>query len=68
MVLLQSGLAGRAYASSTTQVVGLGSAVVGTVAGFWHILWIAGAASLVFAILGVVVYASGFRKLAEHPE
>lgn len=53
---------------ATTQVVGLGSAVVGTVAGFWHILWIAGAALLVFAILGVVVYTTGFRKLLEHPE
>ena len=38
-----------------TQIVGPVSAVVGTVAGFWHILWIAGVASLGFAILGVVV-------------
>lgn len=48
------------------QVVGPVSAFVGTVAGSWHILWIAGVASLGFGILGVVVYTAGFASLTEH--
>jgi hypothetical protein len=60
------------FATSTlvtcTQVVGPLSAFVGIVAGLWHILWIAGVATLGFGILGVVVYAVGFRNLLEPPQ
>ncbi len=49
------------------QVVGPVSAFVGTVAGFWHILWFAGAAALAVGIIGVVVYVIGFKGLVEDP-
>ena len=34
-------------------------AVVGVVAGFWHILWIVGVGLLVTAIVGVAVQSAG---------
>ena len=53
---------------AVTQIAGPVSAFVGTVAGLWHILWIAGVATLGFGILGVVVYTMGFRSLVEQPQ
>jgi hypothetical protein len=38
-------------------------AFVGIVAGFWHILWIAGAGTLAAAIVGVGVHSAGFYRL-----
>jgi hypothetical protein len=51
-----------------TQIVGPVSAFVGTVAGLWHVLWIAGIATLSLGVFGVVVHAMGFRSLLEHPQ
>ena len=50
------------------QVAGLVSAFIGTVAGFWHILWVAGVAALGAGILGVVVYAVGYGNLTGTPK
>jgi hypothetical protein len=51
-----------------TQIVGPVSAFIGTVAGLWHILWLAGVTSLGFGILGIVAYATGHRSLMEPPK
>ncbi|TMR99121.1 hypothetical protein [Nonomuraea basaltis] len=47
------------------QQVSLGLGFVGVVAGFWHILTIAGIAILVGAILGVAVLSAGYVRLEE---
>jgi hypothetical protein len=36
---------------------------VGVIAGFWHILWIAGAVMLAFAIIAVGVHSAGYSRL-----
>jgi hypothetical protein len=38
------------------------------VAGFWHILWIAGVGMLVGGIVGVAVHSAGFTRLELHGE
>jgi hypothetical protein len=43
--------------------VAQGSAVVGVVAGFWHITWIAGVAMLVVAFIAVGVQSAGYTRL-----
>ena len=43
--------------------VAQGSAVVGVVAGFWHITWIAGVAMLVVAFIAIGVQSAGFTRL-----
>ncbi|MFD1939651.1 hypothetical protein ACFSKW_50160 [Nonomuraea mangrovi] len=47
------------------QQVALGLGFVGVVAGFWHIMPIAGIAILVGAILGVAVHGAGYVRLEE---
>jgi hypothetical protein len=47
----------------TARVVGQVCAFVGVVAGFWHILWIAGVGILVSGIVGVAVHAAGYWRL-----
>jgi hypothetical protein len=42
-------------------------AFVGLVAGFWHIVWIAGAAMLITALVAVGVHSAGFARLARDP-
>jgi hypothetical protein len=43
------------------QVVGQLCAVVGLVAGFWHIFWVAGVAVVVTGLLAVGVHSAGDR-------
>jgi hypothetical protein len=43
-------------------------AFVGVVAGFWHILWIAGVVMLASGIVGVVVYSAGYMRLERDRE
>ena len=39
------------------------SAFVGVVAGFWHISWIAGAAIVVGALMGIGIHSAGFMSV-----
>jgi hypothetical protein len=43
--------------------VAQGCAFIGVVAGFWHIIWIAGAAMLAGALVAVGVHSAGFTRL-----
>ena len=43
--------------------VAQGAAVVGLVAGFWHIDWVAGVCFLVAAFVGIGVHSAGFTRL-----
>jgi hypothetical protein len=45
------------------QQISLGLGFVGVVAGFWHIMTIAGIAILVGAILGVAVHSAGYVRV-----
>lgn len=44
-----------------------GAAVVGLVAGFWHIDWFAGVCFLVAAFVGLGVHSAGFTRLELPP-
>jgi hypothetical protein len=62
----QESLRGRqsgAVSVAITQVVAQTSAFVGVVAGFWHILWIAGVAVLISGLAGVAVHSAGYVRL-----
>jgi len=45
------------------QVIGQGSAVVGVVAGFWHIHWVAGVVMLAGGFLAMGVHSAGFMSV-----
>jgi hypothetical protein len=45
--------------------VGQSAALVGVVAGFWHISWIAGVGVLTAGIVGVGVHSAGFWRLEQ---
>jgi hypothetical protein len=47
----------------TARGVGQVCAFVGVVAGFWHILWIAGAGMLAGGIVGVAVHSASYMRL-----
>ena len=47
----------------TARVVAQMSAFVGVVAGFWHILWVAGVGILAGGLLAVAVHAAGYTRL-----
>lgn len=47
------------------QQAALGLGVVGVVAGFWHIMPIAGIAFLVAAIVGLVAHGTGYTRVEE---
>ena len=51
-----------------TQVIAQGCAFVGVVAGFWHILWIAGAGVLTAGLTGVAVHSAGYARLERDQE
>jgi len=51
----------RSMVVSPVRVVALICAFVGVVAGFWHILWIAGVGILVSGLVGAVVASVGWR-------
>ena len=48
---------------NVTKPVAQACAAVGVVAGFWHILWIAGAGMLAAGIVGVGVHSAGYASL-----
>jgi hypothetical protein len=59
---------GRATPSvlaSTARVVAQASAFTGVVAGFWHILWIAGVGMLAGGVVGVGVHSAGWWRLEQ---
>jgi Na+(H+)/acetate symporter ActP len=43
--------------------IGQLAAVVGVVAGFWHISWIAGVVTIVAAIFGIAIQSAGYSRL-----
>lgn len=43
--------------------IGQLAAVVGIVAGFWHISWIAGVVTIVAACFGMAIHAAGYSRL-----
>ena len=45
------------------KVVAQTGAFAGVVAGFWHIMWIAGAATLTAGIVGVAVHSATYWRL-----
>jgi len=46
-----------------TQAIAQAAAVVGIVAGFWHITWVAGVTFLVVAVVAVGVHSAGFWRV-----
>ena len=52
-----------AVSVTITQTVAQGAALVGLVAGFWHIYWIAGVVFLAAAFVGLFVHGSGWWRL-----
>jgi hypothetical protein len=66
MVSWQESFRGRMTDSrivAATRPVAQSAAVVGLVAGFWHIHWIAGAVLLASTLLAVGVHSAGFTRL-----
>jgi hypothetical protein len=55
----------KAVSVAITQVVAQTSAFVGVVAGFWHILWIAGVAVLISGLAGVAVHSAAYVRLEQ---
>jgi O-antigen/teichoic acid export membrane protein len=53
----------RSSLVAMAQVLGQVSAFVGVVAGFWHILWIAGVVVLASGLIGVLVHSAGYWRL-----
>ena len=47
------------------QVAGELAAFVGVVAGFWHILWVAGASVVVTGLVAVGVHSAGYMRLEQ---
>jgi hypothetical protein len=48
---------------TVAQSVAMGAALVGVVAGFWHIYWIAGVVFLATAFVGLFVHSAGWWRL-----
>ena len=48
---------------TVTKPVAQACAFTGVVAGFWHIIWIAGVAMLAAAVVAVFVHAAGYTRL-----
>jgi hypothetical protein len=53
--------------AEVARVVAQNLALVGMVAGFWHIHWIAGAGMLAGALVGVAVYSAGYWDPRDAP-
>jgi O-antigen/teichoic acid export membrane protein len=53
----------RSVPVAIAQVVAQVCASVGLVAGFWHILWIAGVAMLAAGLVAVAVHTAGYTRL-----
>lgn len=48
---------------SLIKSLGQGLAVLGVAAAFWHVVWIAGVAILVSAVVAIFVHSAGFTRL-----
>jgi tellurite resistance protein TehA-like permease len=48
---------------STTQVVAETCAAAGVVAGFWHVLWLAGVGIVASGLVGAMVHSAGYWRL-----
>jgi cation transport ATPase len=71
MVNRQEAFRGRQTPSVTVtiaQVVGQATALVGIVAGFWHITWIAGVTFLAAALVALLIHSAGFWRLESTQE
>jgi hypothetical protein len=53
---------------TVAQVIAQSAALVGLVAGFWHIDWIAGVAFLAAAFVGLFVHSAGWWRLEGNQE
>jgi len=53
----------RTTSVMVTQAIAQAAAVVGIVAGFWHITWVAGVTFLVVAVVAVGVHSAGFWRV-----
>jgi len=58
----------RSVLVSITQVVAETCASAGVVAGFWHILWIAGVGMLASGLVAVAVHSAGYVRLERDQE
>ncbi len=54
--------------ATIARVVAQNCAFVGVVAGFWHILWIAGVGMLAGGIVGVAVHSAGYVRLERNQD
>ncbi|MPZ50581.1 MAG: hypothetical protein GEU75_15005 [Dehalococcoidia bacterium] len=73
LVLVNQQEAFRRHATTSVvvdvaRVVAQSGAFVGAVAGFWHILWIAGVGMLLSGIVGVAVHSTGYWRLERDRE
>jgi hypothetical protein len=55
-------------AVAVTQVVAEVCAGIGVVAGFWHILWIAGVGVLATGLMAVAVQSASYTRLERDPK
>lgn len=55
----------RSALVQVARAVAYGAAFTGVVAGFWHMMPLAGLAVLVFSILGLAVHTSGFVRVEQ---
>jgi uncharacterized membrane protein YfcA len=53
----------RSVLVSITQVVAETCAAAGVVAGFWHVLWLAGVGIVASGLVGVGVHSAGYWRL-----
>ena len=66
LVTHQENFRQRASRSKFVEVgrnVGQLAAVIGVGAGFWHISWIAGVATIVAACFGIAIHSAGYSRL-----
>jgi hypothetical protein len=57
----------NSLAVETTRVVAQLCAFVGVVAGFWHILWVAGVGVLAAGLVAVAVHSAAYVRLEQDP-
>jgi fatty acid desaturase len=71
LVNRQEAFRGRRTPSVTVtvaRVVAQAAAFVGTVAGFWHMWWVAGVTFLVAGFVAMFVHSAGFVRVEEPRE
>jgi hypothetical protein len=53
----------RSTLVTISQAVAQGAAIIGLIAAFWHIHWIAGVGLLVSGLVAIAIHSAGFWKL-----